>query len=139
MVPVAAAVPMVVPAGVRQRDGEALVGLDRGVAGDVDGDGLAGLAGGEADACPGQHAAGEVGRVRRAAAAAGHRPGHAARPRRVARAGDGEGERRAAGITLRLAGVAAAIESCEASASSLRMVPVAAAVPMVVPAEGSTA
>ena len=39
----------------RQRDSKALVGLHRGVAGDVDGDELAGLAGREADR-PGRNA-----------------------------------------------------------------------------------
>ena len=70
------------PGRRRQRDREALVRLDRGVAGDVDGDGLAGLPGGEADRARGQHAAGEVGRVGGRGAAAGHRPVGAARPRR---------------------------------------------------------
>ena len=49
----------------RQRDSKTLVGLHRGVAGDVDGDELAGLAGGEAD-----RPAGKVLPVKSAASAA---------------------------------------------------------------------
>src|SRR5262249_13185102 len=87
----------------RQRDGKALVGLHRGVAGDVDGDELAGLAGREADRPGRQRAAEEVGSVGRIGAAAGEGVG----PRRwaggVARAGDRERERRTAGVALGLA------------------------------------
>ena len=67
-------------------------------------------AGAEVDRPRGQHAAGEVRRVRWPAAAAGHRPGRA-RPCRAARTGDGEGERRAAGVAFRRLALAAAIES----------------------------
>ena len=92
--------------------------------------------GGEADRARGQHAAGEVGRIGRTAAAAGRPPRDAARARRSP-------ER----VTVKVNGVvpllpsawlalAAAIESAR-PVSSLRMVPVAAAVAIVVPAGGT--
>ena len=87
----------------RQRDGKALVGLHRGVAGDVDGDELAGLAGREADRPGRERAAGEVGSVGRIGAAAGDGVGRRRCAGGVARAGDREGERRTAGVALGLA------------------------------------
>ena len=73
MVPVAAAVPMVVPgARVGQRHGESFVGFDRGVARHIHGDGLAGLAGGKAHRPGREGTAGEVRSRRRVGAAAGH-------------------------------------------------------------------
>ena len=89
----------------RQRDSKALVGLHRGVAGDVDGDELAGLTGREADRPGRQRGAGEVGSVGGIGAAAGDGVGHRRCAAGVARAGDRERERRAAGVALGLAGI----------------------------------
>ena len=121
----------------RQRDSKALVGLHRGVAGDVDGDELAGLTGREADRPGRQRGAGEVGSVGGIGAAAGDGVGRRRCAGGVARAGDREGERRAAGVALGLACIRRRDRQRRPPASSLTMVPVAAAVAMVVPALGA--
>ena len=87
----------------RQRDRIALVGLHRGIAGDVDGDELADLTGREADRPGRQRGAGEIGSGGGIAAAAGDGVGRRRCAGGVARAGDRERERRAAAVALGLA------------------------------------
>ncbi len=95
----AEAVLRVALAGRDQRHREVLVGLDYGIAADINGDGLARLAGGKADRASGQSAA-KVRGIGRVCAAAGQCIGRARGGGEIATAGDREGKRGATAVAF---------------------------------------